>query len=566
MLSRERALFAAQMADCHGVLALCAVLMVAQGAAALAVPWLAGDLVSTLDASLPREAMPLGIVFSGLLGLLSVQALLGFGYGYLLASTQEWMGARLRVRVHDHLQSLPLKFHNEKSAGDYLALLGDDVAAVVGFITGTMVPAVPMLLTSIVALVMMSRASAMLAALAGLSVPIFFLMAGYLNRETRASAENLTWAQIDVFSRAEEHLRLVPLIKAYGRELTTSRVFRGRVRTAMGMGKRQSLLLHRVEPLLRFLSIAGLICLLWIGSRMAIDGRLSLAGLVSFFLYGAIFARTMSSMASLHAQVQRTRVAIARLLDTLGADGERSNDGSFEIIRVRGAIEYRDIGFSYPDREALFTNLSFMIRAGETVAITGQNGAGKSTLLSLLLRLYSPSKGAISLDGIDISRIRLGYLREQIAWVPQSAFLFDGTIQDNIALGSPGKSRKAIEVAAHAAQADEFIRALPDGYDTVVGREALKLSGGQKQRIALARALLKDAPILALDEATAMFDPSAEARFLEENRHYLARRTVVIITHHQENLDRADRVLELDGGHIRTVTPAVGVTLAAAAR
>ena len=565
VLSRERAFLGAQVAGYRGVLSLCAVLMVVQGAAALAIPWLVGNLVSTLDASAPAT-LPLGIVFPTLLGLVFVQAVLGFGYGYLLASTQESVAARLRVRVHDHLQSLSMKYHGETSTGDYLTLLGDDVASFVGCITGILVPAIPMLITAAFALFMMWQVDGLLVALATLSVPIFFLFARFLNRGTRASADELTWAQIAMFSRAEEHLRLIPLIKAYGRELTTSRAFRDHARAVKRSGQRQSFLLNRTEPLLRFLAISGLVCLLWIGSRMAVDGRLSMGELASFFLYGAIFARTLSSVASLHGQMQRARVAVGRLIEILGSEGERTG-GITAIRRSRGAIEYRDVSFAYPNREALFTTFNFAIRAGETVAITGPNGAGKSTLLNLLLRFHEPSGGAILLDDIDISRIRLACLREQIAWVPQSTFLFDGTIYENIAFGDPRKSRKQVEAAAYAAQADTFIRALPQGYRTVVGREAARLSGGQKQRIARARALLRDAPILALDEATVMFDPRAEARFLDENRDYLAQRTVVIITHHQENLDRADRVIELDDGSVNVVAPITFDTvLTAAAR
>jgi ABC-type multidrug transport system fused ATPase/permease subunit len=202
--------------------------------------------------------------------------------------------------------------------------------------------------------------------------------------------------------------------------------------------------------------------------------------------------------------------------------------------------------------------------AGETVAITGPNGAGKSTLASLLLRFYAPQQGTVLVDGTDISRMHLTCLREQIAWVSQAVLLFGGTVYENIVFGCRDKSRHAVEAAARAAQAHDFIRALPQGYDTVVGREAMKLSGGQRQRIALARALLKDAPILILDEATVMFDPRAEARFLENNRRYLSERTVIFITHHQENLEMADRVVKLDDG--RLTDPAVdsiGAPLAA---
>jgi ABC-type multidrug transport system fused ATPase/permease subunit len=536
MSSNARAFLKAQITSSPGTLALSGLLMLAQSGEALMVPWLGGELTTALTGGSQSTPTSLNVIFLALIALFSAQALLGFGYGYLLASTQEYLGARLRILVHDHVQSLPLTYHNEKDSGDLLTLLSHDIEVVCGF----------------------------LAALAALSIPVFYLLSRRLNREVRASSEGLTRAQANTLTAAEEHFRLIPLIKAYSGEPATSKHFRDRTRLAMGLGKRQSFLLHRVQPLLQLVSITGLVCLLWLGSRMAVEGSLSTAALVSFFLYGALFARSMTSMASLYGQIQQTRVAVSRLLDTLDVSSEFRKKGRIDTRRASGRIEFRDVHFCYPGRRPLFTGLSFEMSAGETVAITGPNGAGKSTLASLLLRFYAPQQGTVLVDGTDISRMHLTCLREQIAWVSQAVLLFGGTVYENIVFGCRDKSRHAVEAAARAAQAHDFIRALPQGYDTVVGREAMKLSGGQRQRIALARALLKDAPILILDEATVMFDPRAEARFLENNRRYLSERTVIFITHHQENLEMADRVVKLDDG--RLTDPAVdsiGAPLAA---
>jgi ABC-type multidrug transport system fused ATPase/permease subunit len=222
---------------------------------------------------------------------------------------------------------------------------------------------------------------------------------------------------------------------------------------------------------------------------------------------------------------------------------------------VAGEIALSDLHFAYPGREPVLRGLSLHIRAGETVALTGANGAGKSTLVQLLMRLVVPAQGTVRIDGHDIAGVSLESLRRQIGVVPQQVLLFNGTVFDNIAWGLPGASAEAVEAAARKAQAHGFINRLPQGYQTLIGDQGVRLSGGQRQRLALARALLKDPPILVLDEATAMFDPEAERSFVAESHDALARRTVILITHRPASLALADRVLLMEGGVLRDVTP-----------
>ena len=211
----------------------------------------------------------------------------------------------------------------------------------------------------------------------------------------------------------------------------------------------------------------------------------------------------------------------------------------------------RDLHFAYPGRAPALKGLSLRIAAGETVALTGPNGAGKSTLAHLLMRLMDPTQGTITIDGADIAQVTLPSLRRQIGVVPQHVLLFNGSVNDNIAYGLPGATPEAVQAAARAAQADAFISALPQGYDTLVGDHGVRLSGGQRQRIALARALLKDPAILILDEATAMFDPEAERSFITDCHDALAQRTVILITHRPASLALADRVLRLEAGVLK---------------
>jgi subfamily B ATP-binding cassette protein MsbA len=217
---------------------------------------------------------------------------------------------------------------------------------------------------------------------------------------------------------------------------------------------------------------------------------------------------------------------------------------------VQGDVSFEGVTFSYPGRPPALRDVELHVPAGETVAIVGPNGAGKSTLAHLLTRLHEPSKGRITIDGIDIAAVSLASLRSQIGVVPQHVLLFNGTIYDNIAYGRPAPTPEEVEAASRSARAHEFIVALPQGYNTIIGDHGVRLSGGQRQRVALARAVLKDPPILILDEATAMFDPEGEREFLEACRDVLNKRTVLLITHRPASLAVADRALRMENGKL----------------
>jgi len=528
-------------------LMLCSLLMVAESAAALAVPWLGGRLA---EGMLSRQVINTGSVLLALLVLFAVQALLKFGNSYLLNRSAQHILADLRIRLYDHLQALPLGFYHQRRQGDVLALLTYDVERLSGFLTGTLLSVIPLLITVVGALLFMFRIDPLLSLIAAVLVPLFYLLMKVIGRRLRPLASQLQEAYAGAVSIAEENLGMLPAIKSFTRESQESTRYRSQVQEILSLSKRQGAIYAALGPSVQFLAAAGIVLVLWLAGDRISGGNMGPGELVTFLLYTGLLTRPVSALADIYGQTQTARGALERLMGVLTERPEPLTQLGHELETVRGEIEFRAVSFAYPGRPPALADVNLHIRAGETVAIIGPNGAGKSTLAHLLMRIYEPVSGRIFIDGTDISGVSLHSLRRQIGVVPQHVLLFNGSARDNIAYGHPDPSSEAIEAAARAARAHDFIVNLPQGYDTLIGDRGVRLSGGQQQRLALARALLKDPPILILDEATAMFDPEGEREFLEECREIFEQRTVLLITHRPASLALAERVVQLVDGNI----------------
>ena len=524
----------------RATLAFCALLMLAESAMALAMPWLGGQLAGSL---LADAAGITGKLLLALLALFAAQALVKFANAYLLSRSAERILADLRIRLYDHLQALPLGFYHQRRQGDVLALLTNDVAHLSGFLSGTLLATVPLLLTVAGAVVLLARIDARLAGFVAVLVPLFYLLLKVLGRRLRPLAAQLQDAHADAIATAEGNLGMLPAIKTFTREAQESARYRGKIQRILHLSAEQRRIYAALGPALQFLAAAGMVFVLWaMSEEMASHTP---AEMVSFLLYAALLTRPVSALADVYGQTRQAAGALGRLKAVLTETPEPFAHASHVLGPVRGAIEFRDVTFAYPGREPVLDRFNLSIAAGETVAITGENGAGKSTLAHLLMRLHDPQSGQILIDGTDIASVSLESLRRRIGVVPQHVLLFNGSVRDNIAYGRFDADDAAVERAAKLAQAHDFIVALPQGYDTFIGDQGVRLSGGQRQRIALARALLKDPPILILDEATAMFDPEGEARFIEGCRATLGGKTVLLITHRPASLALADRVVRL---------------------
>lgn len=520
------------------------ILMLAQSLATLVNPWLAGKFTAAV-----LQQSDVANLLLAWFALIALQALLGYAVTVRLAEAGQGLVADLSTRTFDHIQSLPLAWHHARKRGDILSMLTRDVEVLGRFVTGSLAPLLPLLLTCTGALIMMFVIAPWFALATALLLPAMILAMRLAGRQLRPLGQLGIQAYADKYAMAEQSLSMLPVVKAFTRETEDSRSFGQQAHTLRDIQLRLARNVAAIAPVVRLVSAAAVLGLLWFANREVQLGQLRLEGLVSLLLYGLMLIQPISSLASLYGSAHTARGGAQRLL-ALFAQQPEPRGGAHEPDTIRGDIAFNNVRFSYPGRALILDEIDLNIRAGEAIAITGVNGSGKSTLAHLLMRFLEADSGQIRLDGHDVREFSLRALRGHIGLVSQNVLLFDGTVAENIAFGRPEATREQVISAALSAQADAFIRDLPDGYDSRIGDRGVQLSGGQQQRIALARALLKNPMILILDEATAMFDAEAEAAFVAGCRAAAGRRSLILITHRRASLAVADRIVRLENGRL----------------
>lgn len=517
-------------------------LALASSLAALALPWLAAQLAAGIGGDT-------AIDLNQTLGLL-VAALIALTVTSILASiaSQHATGrilAGLRAEAYTQVQALPISYHDSHRQGDLLALISYEVQTLSAFLTNTLAQVPAMLLTAGGAVVVLFWIDPAMALVVPVLVPLFAIAMRLLRRRLRRLGQEVRRAETEVFVRAERDLAMLPAIKAFALEEEHRSQYSAAIETARQLKLKQARITAIIGPAVTLIAALAAIAILVAGRSTIAAGERSPADLFAFLFYAALLTRPVGSLAGIYGQYQMARGTLSRLEAVLAVPPEPGYAGTQNLARAAGAVTFENVSFAYPERPPVLRDFSLSIAAGEIVALTGANGVGKSTLINLLLRFYDPAAGRITLDGQDIAALDVKQLRRQIGFVPQRAMLMNGTIAENIAFGLSDHDPTAIEQAARAAQAWEFITALPHGLATRIGDDGVRLSGGQRQRIALARALLRDPPIYIFDEATSMYDLEGEAAFVETCVQTLAGRTVILITHRPASLALADRIIHM---------------------
>lgn len=485
------------------------------------------------------------------LAIAALKGLLVYTGGILTA----WLGGRvttdLRQRLYDHLQALPLAVAGQWRPGDLLTRLTADTAAMEGLLTTTLSEGIGAAVTILIFAGMLIYLDPRLGLLALLVIPVLAVAIGRYTGRSRTAARAVRREASALAALAEEALGALPLVKAYGREGHE----RGRFTTQATTNFRARLVAASVgalfQPTSELISTAGMVLVLWFGVHELFAGRLTLGGLVVFLGYLGSLYTPLVTLSRLSGSAQAALAGAERVTELLDLGPEAPDmAGARPLSPLRGAIELRNVTYGYDSTRPALRDVSLTVRPGELIALVGPSGAGKSTLLGLLLRFANPDQGTVLLDGYDVREVTLASLRAQVALVLQEPTIFRGTIADNIRYGRLDADDAAVMAAAEAAGAAGFIAALPEGFATEVGPRGSRLSGGQRQRLAIARALVRDAPLLLLDEATAALDTLAEARLRETLARLTVGRTTLLVAHRLSTARWADRIVALDGGRI----------------
>lgn len=532
----------------RAMLLLAGLLAAGQSMVTLIIPWMGGGLVSSVIHS--NASFEPRYLLEGLLAVIVCQALLRGASQYYLGRTSEKMLGDMRVRIFDHLQVMPLSFHQRQARGDVLAYLATDASVVSHFLIDYAVGLIPQILTAIGAGLIMLNLAPKLGLLALLLLPLYFVSIRWLGRQLRPLAVAIRQKEGELLSIAEENLGLQPVIKAFTRELMESTRYRTNIKHLHRLLTRQRRIQILLGPVIELTAGVSILMFVGYGLLLVDEKRLNEGELVSMLLYVRLLVNPLTLVSGFYGHLQRARGAMARLLRMLQEPVETLSTQAKPLKRARGAIRFEGVTFAYPGRPPVLKNIDLVLAPKEIVAVTGPNGAGKSTLGHLLLRFYDPDRGRVLLDDVDVRKFSLHDLRRQIGVVSQHVLLCNGSISENIRLGRHNATDDEIYAAARLAHAEKFITQLPDQYQTQIGEDGVRLSGGQRQRIAMARALLKDPPILILDEATSMLDPSGEDAFVNHVAPAFAGRTVLIITHRPATLRLADRHIHMENGRV----------------
>jgi ATP-binding cassette subfamily B protein len=462
--------------------------------------------------------------------------------------------ADLRSRLYAHLITLGAGFHDRSRSGELVSRLTADSELLRSVIGSTMSVALRSTVTVIGSLVMLFVTSPHLAAWSLVGIPLAVLPiiigARRLRNIARASQDRIA----DANSLASETLGAVRTVQAHAREPYERGRFNAALGDAIGAARRRIRAQSIVTASAIVLVFGAIVGVLWLGAHEVIDGNMSAGTLGQFVLYALIGGGSVGALAEVWNELQRASGGMGRIAELLQEDVEITAPAHPTPLPqpLRGDIRFEDVVFHYPQRPdtAALDHVDLHVRPGETVALVGPSGAGKSTILSMLLRFHDPAAGRILVDGVDLREVDPAQLREQLALVPQQPTLFASSAFENIRYGRLEATDEEVQRAAEAAEADEFLQALPEGYASELGERGARLSGGQQQRIAIARALLKDAPILLLDEATSALDAQSERAVQQALERLMAGRTTLVIAHRLATVLKADRIVVMDHGRI----------------
>ena len=526
--------------------------LLAATAATLAMPiavrFMIDNGFSTEDASSIDRYFLAMLVVAIVLGLASAMRF------YFVSWIGERVTADLRAAVYNHITTLSPAFFEVTRTGEVLSRLTADTTLIKTVVGSSASIALRNLFMFVGSAIMLVYTSASLAGLAALTLPAVIVPVIVFGRMVRRLARASQDRIADTASHATETISAMQTVQSFNHENEDRRVFSNAVEGSFDAAKLRILARAGMTAIAIVLIFAGVTGILWLGAQSVLDGTMSGGTLGQFILYAVLCATSIGALSEVWGEVQLAAGATERLVEILDVEPVIQPPANPKLLPqpARGEIAFDGVTFHYPTRPEIsaLSGFSLAVAPGETVALVGASGAGKSTVFQLLSRFYDPQNGCITIDGVALPEMTPQTVRGALAVVPQETVVFAKTVMDNIRFGRPEASEAAVIAAAKAAQADEFISRLPQGYATELGERGVTLSGGQRQRIAIARAILRDAPVLLLDEATSALDAESETLVQKALGNLMEGRTTLVIAHRLATILKADRIIVMEGGQV----------------
>lgn len=463
----------------------------------------------------------------------------------------QWVMRDLRQTLYHHIHGLSLSYYDRHKTGDLISRVTDDVDAIQSFVSSSLLGTLVDVMTLIGMMAVMFYFNWHFTLIALAVAPLLFLEVYTLTHRIKQATRQVRQKESEVVSVVQETLSSIRVVKAFAREDYEEKRLEKQTLESIEMTLRARRVKALLSPLVNFIVAAGACLVLWYGAGLVLKGQLTAGSLVLFLLYLGKLYKPMRDLSKTTDSVSKALIGAERIKEIIKTDEQvRDSPRAVRAPGFKGEIEFDHVSFHYRDDRPVLTEVSFHIRPGEFAAFVGPTGAGKSTIISLIARFYSQSTGRVLIDGRDIRYFTLKSVREQISFVLQEAVLFRTSIWQNIAYGRPEATRDEIMHAARLANAREFIEQLPEGYETLVGERGQTLSGGQRQRIAIARAIIRNSPILILDEPTSGLDASSEKLVMEALERLMAGKTTIMIAHHLETVRKAHTIFVMDRGEI----------------
>ncbi len=489
-------------------------------------------------------------ILGGVLGLIFIKGFFAYANDFLMERVGNKLSLRIRNELYEKIVLAPLGVLAEHRTGDVMTRVTDDVRMwqqAVGATAAIMRAVIQV--TFFVAFMLYQNLQMTIFAMLVLPMLAFFI--ARIGARVRKASTEIQKRSSDIYAQLKETLSGINIIKSFTTETTELERFQAVTSRQYGSAIRRARFAALLPPVIEWISAIGSATVFGFGCWQVIEGKLSIGWFVSYFVMVAQMFKPIKTIGSVNNVLQQSLVSAERIFQLLDFKTEpgTETDGKRKLPNVQGAVQFREVSFAYLEQPVI-KNVNFTVEPGEIIALVGPSGSGKTTLLNLLLRFYNVDTGTILIDNLSIAEVTLESLRGNIALVPQDTFLFDGTVLENIGYGSPKATQPAIIEAAKKANAHQFITEMPHGYDTPIGEAGGNLSGGEKQRLSIARAILKDAPVLILDEATSALDVQSEAIIQESLANLMAGRTSFIIAHRLSTVKRADKILVINNGEI----------------